>query len=124
MDSQRKFFLPSEMPKLRTFAPDELAHCRSLHEAYWFTIKFSNRPRKAIEADTGISAAHMSRILEGSRYMPTHRRRLFFEACGNIYALQWELYQIGFWVERLDPKRMTSEEKVKWADEMLERMTA
>lgn len=99
------------MPPLRTFAPAELRACKSLRDAYRMTVQFSNRPRKAIEEESGLSTSHLSRILEGSRTLPARCHQSFYEACGNVYALQWQLFNLGFDVVRRDPHSLTVEEK-------------
>lgn len=107
--------LLGELPPLRTFTTAELRVCKSLPDAYLMTIHFSGKPRKRIEAETGIGRSHMSRILSGTRDLPDNKAELFYESCGNIYARQWKLYQAGFVIH---PRELDDAEKAALFDEM------
>lgn len=110
MDSQKTLGLIGELPHLRQAPEAEIRICKRMPDAMFETIRRSGRPRKAIEADTGISSSHMSRILEGSRTLPDRKRQAFFEACQNVYALEVEAYRLGFRLVRRD---LTAEEEVE-----------
>lgn len=101
---------------MRSFTSAELRACKSLRDAYRLTVQLSGRQRKAIEIDTGISTAHMSRILEGSRNLPADRFQTFYESCGNVFALQWQMYQLGFEIRR---REFSIEEKAELFDELM-----
>lgn len=110
MDRQQKLALLASIPKLKLFPDAELRRVKTLHDAYYETIRRAPCNRKSIELHTGISRSHMSRILNGTRGLPEDKRVLFFEACGNLFAVQWEAYQFGL---RVDRREITPEETVE-----------
>lgn len=115
MQGQQKLALLTSMPKLRLFSDADLRRVKTLHDAYYETVRRAPCNRKSIELHTGISRSHMSRILNGSRGLPEEKRALFFEACGNLFAIQWEAYQLGL---RVDRREISVEEKAAMYDAM------
>ena len=87
----REMFPITEVPQVRTFTLSELKFARNLGEAYEVTMRRSGLQRKQLSELTGIAPETLSMMASGKRNCPIDKTRKFFEACGNTYALQWQL---------------------------------
>ena len=79
------------------------------------TALMSGVQQKALAADLAMSEPQLTRVLHGERSLPSRSMVAFYERCGNVYALQWLAWQLGF---ELVPRRpMTDAEKVAAYDQ-------
>jgi len=103
-------------PTPRLVDPADLLPCRSMAQAVAQTALMSGVQQKALAADLGMSEPQLTRVLHGERSMPSRAMVAFYQRCGNVYALQWLAWQLGF---ELVPRRpMTDAEKAAAFDAM------
>ena len=112
---QRQLIPASSLDGPRLVDPADLIPCRSMAQAVAQTALMSGVQQKAIAADLAMSEPQLTRILHGERSLPSRSMVAFYQRCGNVYALQWLAWQLGF---ELVPRRpMTDAEKVAAYDQ-------
>ena len=114
MNAQVDFFPIYEVPKTRIFTIQELdVLANNLGEAYEQTIKQSGLARKQIASLTGIHAETLSMMCSGARNCPASKQQAFYEACQNVFALQWQLWN---WFGIDISRQLSTEEKAELWD--------
>lgn len=62
-------------------------------------VMFSGKPLKAVAFELGISADHLSKMLNPSpdpRHFPQEKENLLMDVCGNEIPLRWALLKRGY----------------------------
>jgi hypothetical protein len=110
---QKEMPFLSEMPKLRLLDESLIKKCRDEHEAIKLcfdqrTIKYS---LTTLAAMLGMDQGHLSCVFAGTKHMPSRRRVMYMQLCGNAAPIQFEAMKLGVLI-----KPETIEEKAKRLD--------